>query len=336
MATLQQNAESKIICLLCPHLCKLAKGKTGICGVRRNNGGKIELLTYGIISGISPDPIEKKPLYHFFPGSNILSVGSYGCNLRCDFCQNYHISQNIRYDSGTRLSPESLVMQALSLKNNIGIAYTYNEPVIWFEYVRDVALLIKQKGMKNVMVSNGYVTPEALGEFIEFTDAFNIDLKSFSDNTYRKLTGASLEPVKASLSKIAKSGKHLEVTTLIVTGQNDSEPEFEHQVKWMAEELGTSIPFHISRYFPMFRRTDPSTPEKTLLRLYEIASKHLKYVYIGNSGIDAGHDTFCPECKSLITGRAGYQVRNYNVNEGMCLKCGTEIYRNFTFSFSQK
>lgn len=333
MKELFRISKKKLECLLCPHFCKIAEGKTGICGVRKNTGVKIELLTYGVISGFSLDPIEKKPLYHFFPGNNILSIGSYGCNMRCDFCQNYHISQNISGKLIPEISPEEILRNSLSAKKNIGIAFTYNEPVIWFEFVKDVALLVKSNGLHTVMVTNGYVNPEPLEEYLQFIDAFNVDLKAFNNNFYKNLTGADLKPVKASLKMIMKAGRHLEITTLIITGQNDNESEMEQQVKWIADELGRDVPFHLSRYFPMFKRTDPTTPHNTLMNLYDIARNHLQNVYLGNTMSESGQDTRCPNCNTIITKRSGYYIQHQNVKEGKCTKCGTRVYKYFT-SFS--
>jgi pyruvate formate lyase activating enzyme len=332
MLKLEQIVENKLQCLLCPHLCKLGEGKTGICGVRKNTGEKIELTTYGVISGYSLDPVEKKPLYHFFPGYNILSVGSYGCNMRCDFCQNYQISQNLRENVRSAVSPDELVDNALAARNNIGIAFTYNEPGIWFEYVMDTATQAKEKGLYTVMVTNGYLNKLPLGELIEVIDAFNVDHKAFNESFYKKLTGAHLEPVKNSLKQIARAGRHLEITTLLIPGQNDNADEMENEVNWIASELGDEIPFHLSRYFPTYKRTDPATPPDTLNRHFEIASGRLKYVYMGNTASKAGQDTICPECKTLVTKRSGYQTRHVNVNNGKCANCGKEIYRFFTFS----
>jgi pyruvate formate lyase activating enzyme len=334
MITLSKKNDDKIECLLCPHYCKLREGKTGICGARKNNGETIELLTYGVISGYALDPIEKKPLYHFYPGTNILSIGSYGCNMRCDFCQNYNISQRTLSGFTTRSEPEKIIKDAQSALHNIGIAFTYNEPVIWFEFIRDVALKAKKKGLRIVMVSNGYVNKEPLDEIISFTDAFNIDLKAFNGEFYRKLTGADIEPVKNSLKQIAKSGKHLEITTLILPDQNDDEKEMTLQTEWIAGELGKDTPFHLSRYFPMFRREDPPTPHETLAKLFAVASKNLTYVYVGNMVSDTGQNTVCPKCGKTVTKRSGYNIRLLNLDKkGRCSGCGTPVYKHFT-SFS--
>ncbi len=326
----------RIECQVCPHYCKIAEGRTGICGVRKNNGKEIELTTYGIISGYSLDPVEKKPLYHFFPGYNILSIGSFGCNMRCDFCQNYNISQTVPEITGKKMAPEELVVAALSSKKNIGMAFTYNEPTISLEFIRDVAVSIKNAGMMTVLVSNGYVNKDPLSEIIEFMDAFNIDLKAFNNNSYRKLTGADLEPVKNSLKQIAKSGRHLEITSLIIPGHNDKEEEMILQTEWIAGELGKNVPFHLSKYFPMYKRNDPETSLETLMQLYEIASARLNYVYVGNTHLDTGQNTNCPGCGQVVTYRSGYNTRTLNLDEnGKCTRCGTLIYSDLTFSLKK-
>lgn len=328
-----KNGE-KTECLLCPHYCKLSAGKAGICGARKSDGEKIDLLTYGIISGYALDPVEKKPLYHFYPGTNILSLGSYGCNMKCDFCQNYNISQRILAGFSSRTEPEKIIKNAVDSLNNIGIAFTYNEPVIWFEFIRDVAHKAKKRGLRIVLVSNGYVNREPLEEIISFTDAFNIDLKAFNDSFYRKLTGADPEPVKNTLKQIAHSGRHLEITTLIIPGQNDDEKEMAMEAEWIAGELGKDVPLHLSRYFPIYKREDPATPAETIKKLFETASKYLTYVYIGNMVSKGGQDTKCPKCGKLVTRRSGYNIKLMNLDQkGRCTGCGTLIYKNFT-SFS--
>lgn len=322
---------NKIQCTLCPHNCIIADGRTGICGARKNNGGNIELITYGIISGYALDPVEKKPLYHFYPGTNILSIGSYGCNMKCDFCQNYNISQRVAAGFTTVTEAEKIVGDAQASPDNTGIAFTYNEPVIWFEYIRDVALKAREKGLKTVMVSNGYVNPDPLEEIISFTDAFNIDLKAFSDESYWRLTGAGIEPVRESLKMIAKSGRHLEITTLIIPDQNDCADEIDKEARWIASELGKDIPFHLSRYFPMYKREDPATSGATISGLAEIASRSLDYVYAGNISSGIFQDTKCPVCHKTVTGRSGYSVRLMNLDKmGNCASCGTKIYTYFT------
>lgn len=331
--SLSKIYENKQECLLCPHFCKLATGNTGICGVRKNTGTTIELMTYGVISSFSLDPVEKKPLYHFYPGHNILSVGSYGCNMRCDFCQNYHISQNVPSVSSSPVRPEKIVKDALSAKNNIGVAFTYNEPVIWYEFMRDVAQEAKKEGLKTVMVSNGFVNKDPLEDILGFIDAFNIDLKAFNNNFYKKLTGAEIEPVKNCLKQIARSGRHLEITTLIIPGQNDDEKEMEMQTDWIAGELGKDVPLHLSRYYPMFKREDISTPQESLEILYDIASEKLNHVYLGNTVSQNGQDTYCPNCGTIVTERSGYKTKLQNLDEkGRCSNCGTIVYPHFISS----
>jgi pyruvate formate lyase activating enzyme len=337
MIQLSRNSGEKTECLLCPHNCSIANGNYGICGVRKNIDGRIELQTYGVLSALSLDPIEKKPLYHFFPGHNILSAGSYGCNLRCDFCQNFSISQS-GYESNNhekKISADTLVTRASEAPGNIGLAFTYNEPVIWFEFMKDAAQLAKRKGLYTSMVSNGFVNKEPLNEIMEFIDAFNIDLKAFTEAFYKKLTGARLEPVKDTLKMIAAKGKHLEVTTLIIPGRNDDAAEMKKEADWIAGELGKDVPLHLSRYYPMYRRNDPATTDETLLRLYEIASEKLDYVYIGNSRSASGQNTNCPDCGICVTQRSGYSTRLINIDSnGCCTGCGKLIYRNFSISSS--
>jgi pyruvate formate lyase activating enzyme len=326
-----------IECRLCPHFCRITTGRKGICGVRKNTGEKIELMTYGAISGYSLDPVEKKPLYHFFPGMNVLSIGSFGCNMRCDFCQNWQISQNKDDNYSLNSDPEKIVSDSLSARNNVGLAFTYNEPIVWFEFMRDMALRIKEKGLCTVMVSNGFVNPDPLKEITGFIDAFNIDLKAFNQDFYKKMTGADLEPVKESIRQISKSGRHFELTTLVIPGRNDSEKEMEEEVKWIAGETGDETPLHLSRYFPMYKRDDPATPQATLDKMYGIASKYLKYVYTGNTDSLNGQDTRCSRCGTTVTRRAGYNVRLTGLDkEGNCLKCGNRVYGNFTFSLREE
>jgi pyruvate formate lyase activating enzyme len=333
MISLTRKSDNKLECILCPHYCKISTGKTGICGVRKNTGEKIDLTTYGVLSGYALDPVEKKPLYHFFPGHNILSIGSFGCNMRCDFCQNYHISQRVpdELTNGKRIS--EIIGDALSAEKNIGIAFTYNEPIISFEYMRDVAQLAKTKGLSTVMVSNGYVNEAPLKEILEFIDAFNIDLKAFNNSFYKKLTGADIEPVKNSLKQISRSGRHLEVTTLVIPQLNDDEKEMKLQTRWIANELGRFIPFHLSGYFPTYKRNTPPTSEESLKRLFDIASENLDYVYMGNTNSVYGQNTSCPSCGTEVTIRLGYKTILKNLDKnGKCTSCGNPVYKFITFS----
>lgn len=325
----RHGTDGDMRCLLCPHACIIHESKTGICGVRENDGKSIRLTTYGIISGYGLDPVEKKPLYHFCPGKMILSVGSYGCNLKCDFCQNYHISQNIQKEDGNRLSPGELVARAARAPGNIGIAYTYNEPVIWYEYVTDCAALAASAGLKNVLVTNGYVSRKPLARLIEVTDAFNIDLKAFDNDFYRRFTGATLKPVLDAISDVAASGRHLEITTLVIPGLNDSDDSMKREAEWIALNAGRNVPLHLSRYFPTYRRNTPSTPSDTILRLKDIASQHLDYVYTGNmSGSESGSDTECPSCHNVLIKRYGYRTHLAGITPGgRCSKCNEPVIK---------
>lgn len=325
----RMNLGNSITCNICPHNCRIKPGNTGICGVRKNTGEEIELLTYGIISGIALDPVEKKPLYHFYPGKYILSIGSFGCNMRCDFCQNYHISQNTALDEGRRMSVDEIVREAINSPGNKGIAFTYNEPVIWYEFVMDVASGIIDAGLKTVMVTNGYATPESLNGFLKLIDAFNVDLKAFNGDFYKRYTGSDIDPVKNALKKIRKAEKHLEITTLIIPGLNDNTDDFKEQVKWISEELGKDVPLHLSRYYPMYRRNTPATSETTLRKIFEIASSTLDYVYLGNIISDEGSSTYCPNCRNTVTTRHRYGIIEMNAVDGKCRACGFPVFKYF-------
>lgn len=269
-------------CHICPKGCVIKEDKLGICGARINKGGEVVADNYGKITSIALDPIEKKPLRRFMPGSNILSVGSYGCNFRCSFCQNHRISMNHNPADYIKMSPEQLVSKAVDLlpQGNIGLAYTYNEPLIGYEFVRDCASLAAEKGLLNVVVTNGYVNQEPLRELLPLIDAFNIDLKSFSEKFYKKI-GGDLEVVKNSIIIASKKG-HVEVTTLIIEGENDGVEEMEELSAWLAG-VNPNIPFHVSRFFPAYEMQGRmATSEGTVRRLGKIAGQYLKYVYCGN------------------------------------------------------
>ena len=273
----------KIRCGICPQGCELEDGQVGFCRARSARDGAVVCDNYGLITSMALDPIEKKPLRRFYPGSTILSVGSFGCNLRCPFCQNYEISMCSRERARTVfVSPEELVNRAVALKpsRNIGIAYTYNEPLVGCEYVRDCAALAHEHGLKNVLVTNGYVNEEPLRALLPLIDAMNIDLKAFTEDFYRTLHG-HIEPVKRTIS-IAAEACHVEVTTLIVPGRNDSAEEMRDLSEWLSG-ISADIPLHISRFFPRYRMTDgTATPVETVYALVDIARERLKYVYTGN------------------------------------------------------
>ena len=312
----------EIRCTLCPHRCLLSEGSLGVCRTRKNSNGKLVTLIYGCVSSLALDPIEKKPLYHFYPGKDILSAGTVGCNFHCPYCQNWQISQNVEAVC-SYISPEELVGRALK-ENSIGIAYTYSEPLIWYEYVRDSAELCRKKNLKNVLVTNGYIEPKPLEELLPLIDAMNIDLKSFREDYYRRLCGGSLEPVLKTI-RLSSRHCHVELTHLIVPGENDSVQEIEGMCGWIEKEIGKDTPFHISRYFPNYKFDTPFTPDTILKRAYSIAKKHLSYVYIGNADLPGASDTKCPSCGEVLVGRSGYDTRIVSVKDNKCLKCGQKI-----------
>ncbi|GHU44317.1 AmmeMemoRadiSam system radical SAM enzyme [Clostridia bacterium] len=264
-------------CKLCPHYCDISENAYGFCGVRKNVDGEIVSDNYGKITSLALDPIEKKPLYHFFPGSKILSVGSYGCNMKCGFCQNFEISQNkANYEY---LSPEKLTEIAINTQDNIGVAFTYNEPTISFEYVVDCAKLLKQADLNVVLVSNGQINSAPLEKLANLVDAWNIDMKAWSEDFYKRQFG-DFETAKRTVEIVSKTA-HVEITTLIIPGENDNDYEIAAMSKWLAG-ISADIPLHLSRYFPRYNYDKPATPKDTLFRLVRIAKQQLNYVYVGN------------------------------------------------------
>jgi len=276
--------ENQVQCFLCPHHCIIKQGKRGLCKVRKNIEGILVSEVYGQLSAINIDPIEKKPLYQFHPQGIILSVGSIGCNLFCDFCQNCDISQSSvdEYPYLKYYDAEDVVGIATNYHSNIGIAYTYNEPTVWYEFMYDIAREAKKKNMKNVMISNGFINRKPLEDILPFMDAFNIDLKAFTEHFYTKLTKSHLLPVLETLKTIRQNKKHLELTNLIIPGWNDDEITFTEMIKWIKNELGEETILHLSRYSPRYKLAINATPLETLNNLKIIARKNLKYVYLGN------------------------------------------------------
>ncbi len=274
----------KVHCYLCPHNCRIPSKGRGLCGVRKNMDGTLYSLNYGEISSVAVDPIEKKPLSRFHPGSFILSVGSVGCNLKCPFCQNHSIAQVKPEEIHTyHGNSDEIVTKAVSLvkQGNIGIAYTYNEPSIWYEFVYETSQKAKEKGLLNVLVTNGYISEEPLRLLLPYIDAMNIDLKAYNEKFYKELVKGGLEEVKETIERSA-SHCHVEVTTLVIPGWNDSVEEMDEMTRWLAS-ISPEIPLHLSRYFPNYEMKDrPPTPVKTLSELKHAAEKHLKYVYLGN------------------------------------------------------
>ena len=275
----QKLEANKVQCQLCPKRCIIVPGKRGFCAVRKNVDGTLYSEIYGQTTSVALDPIEKKPLYRFHPGTFILSLGTRGCNFACPYCQNWHISQDP--DAFTQPITSSEIIRQAKKARSIGIAYTYNEPIIWYEFVLDTAQVAKNEGLKNVLVTNGYINPEPLRELMPFIDALNIDLKSMEDSFYRKYCSATLQPVLETIKTAAKSA-HVELTNLVIPTLNDKEENFEKLRDWIFENLGAEVPLHFSRYFPCCKMRIPPTPLKTLERAREIVVQKLKYVYLGN------------------------------------------------------
>jgi len=318
-ARFYEQTDDGLLCLLCPNCCRLQPGEIGHCLSRgADNAGNMQLYSYARIVAANVDPIEKKPLYHVFPGRPIYSIGTYGCNLHCRFCQNSDISQHQHV--GSELTPQQLVAEAKSIKDNIGVAFTYNEPGIWFEYICDSAPLLRQAGLLTVMVTNGYLNPEPWSELCRHVDAMNIDLKSFNPDFYKNICGGQLEIVKNNIIAAIKAGVHVEITHLVVTALNDDIGEFSKLVDWLAE-LSDRVPLHISRYFPRYLELAPPTDPALIDSFVEVAAKKLKFVYPGN--VSASQDTFCPACRSLLIKRRAYNVMvNYQSN--IC-QCGEKL-----------
>lgn len=313
----RKEPESRVVCDLCPHNCRIAPGADGICGVRGNRDGILYARTYGRVATTHMDPIEKKPLYHFMPGENILSVGTTGCNLQCTFCQNWDLVQSAIPSGYT--SPEKLVNQTLDHRS-MGIAYTYNEPGIWFEYLMDCAKCAHDAGLKNVLVTNGFLSPEPWSAICTVADAMNIDLKSIDPRFYRSLCKGALEPVLENI-KTAAAACHIEVTNLIVTGENDSHDNIEALIDFIAG-VNDAIPLHFSRYFPQNKMTAPATSPETLKWAVATARKKLKYVYAGNIALPNASDTICPGCDAPVIRRNGYRTNTSGLADGACSACG--------------
>jgi len=319
----------KVECTLCPHHCKVAQGQRGICGVRENRDGKLVSLVYGKLAASHVDPIEKKPLFHFLPGSSAYSIATVGCNLSCPFCQNYELSLACRdmeriggFDAGV----EQVVAEALS-SGCQSLCFTYSEPTVFFEYMLDLAILGKEKGLKTTMVSNGFIEPEPLKELSSYMDAANIDLKAFSEKTYRQILKGRLQPVLDTISALHSLGVWTEVTTLIVPEMNDSDEELREIGSFLAE-LGNEIPWHVSRYYPRNLWSSPGpTPVSALRRALQIGREAgLKYVYTGNVPGEPSESTACPECGQLVIERWGYTVSKLRLGPaGRCSSCNAKI-----------
>lgn len=311
-------SEGRVKCDLCPQRCVIRDGERGECDLRENRGGSLYASAYGELASTAIDPIEKKPIYHFHPGDYVLSTGPNGCNLRCRGCQNYQVSQD---KAATHyLSAEALAQLAVA-HDSPGIAYTYTEPLVWWEYVRDSCRAARDRGLYNVAVTNGFLEEEPAREIAAHLDAANVDIKSLSDEFYRDYCGGKLEPVLRT-AVIFKEKLHLEITHLLVTGLNDGEDDVAFFVKWVLDNLGRDTPVHFSRYFPHYEMDAPPTPTHHLLRAKEIAERDLYYVYLGNVAGIGGTDTNCPQCGNLLVDRKGYRAVVVGLEDGKCNNCG--------------
>ncbi|MFC1637523.1 AmmeMemoRadiSam system radical SAM enzyme [Candidatus Margulisiibacteriota bacterium] len=328
----KQLKDNKVQCTLCPWLCKIAPNKVGICGVRQNIDGKLYSLIYNKVSSIAADPIEKKPLNHFHPGTRVLSLGTFGCNMRCGHCQNWQIA-HVKLDSpqvpGTEDIPPERVIELAREAKCQGVAWTYNEPVIWFEYSLDGAKLAKKAGLYTVWVTNGYITTEALDMIGPYLDAFRVDVKGFSEDFYFKLTKIKdFKPVLAAAERAKKKwNMHVEVITLVIPTMNDDDAQLKGIAKWIRDKLGPETPWHVTRFTPYLEYSHlPATPIETLERAQKIGFEAgLQFVYVGNVAGHKGENTYCPKCKKLLIERVGYQTEIRSVAAGKCGSCGADL-----------
>lgn len=316
----EKLAEGRVHCHLCPQECKINEGKRGICRARSNHEGALYSDIYERILACHLDPIEKKPLYHFHPGKSILSIGTRGCNQRCDFCQNWEM---VETDApGTYLTSDEIAAMA-DRSGSIGMAYTYNEPFIWFEFVLECARKVRERGLKNVLVTNGFVNPEPLEELLPFVDAMNIDVKSMDPDFYRKICKSSLEPVLVTCRR-AKGDCHVEITNLLIPTLNDSDELIGELVDFVAG-LGRETPLHFSAYYPCHKMTIEPTPVETLRRAFQIARERLDFVYLGNVRAEDAGSSRCPECGGMVVERDGYITRAHGLDGSRCANCGNEL-----------
>lgn len=322
--------DKRVRCKLCAHRCLIGDGKLGFCRVRKNVGGVLYSLNYDKVISANPDPIEKKPLFHFQPGTKSFSIATMGCNFQCEFCQNWQISQAAIETGGIDgepISPETIVKAALR-SGCKSIAYTYTEPTVFMELCADCGRLAKQKGMRNVFVTNGYQTPEAIDFAAEWLDGINVDLKAFSEDYYSRLCKARLAPVLETIEYIAKHTRlWMELTTLVVPGENDSQDELKALADFIVTKAGANVPWHISRFYPQYKYLDAvPTPIESLERAYEIGKKAgLHYVYLGNVPGSRRESTFCYNCGRLLIERIGYEVSANYVKDSRCPDCGTKV-----------
>ncbi|MCF6179400.1 MAG: AmmeMemoRadiSam system radical SAM enzyme [Geopsychrobacter sp.] len=325
----EKLGDNRVRCQLCPYNCVISAGQTGYCGVRKNIEGRLFALTYGKVISIAVDPIEKKPLHHFYPGASALSIGTFGCNLRCQHCQNWQISHQDATVEDEHLQdlPSEQVIAMARRRDCEVIAYTYNEPSIWFEYLLDTARLAKQAGIFNVMVTAGMINPTALKSLLNYVDVYRLDIKGFSEELYQRLTGRKLLAQVLENARIAfKAGAHLEIVTNIIPNWNDSQAQLDGLSRWIVHNLGPDIPWHVTRYHPAYKLTEPATPVETLNRAREIGFKNgLRYIYVGNVPGHPGQNTLCPGCGKTLIDRTGFVIGNNHILKGCCEFCGHKI-----------
>ena len=321
--------DGRVRCEVCPRFCTLREGQRGLCFIRANEGGAIKLTSYGRSSGFCIDPIEKKPLNHFLPGTPVLSFGTAGCNLTCKFCQNWDISKSREIDTLADAASPELLAEAAHRHGCRSVAFTYNDPVIFLEYAVDVAAACHERGIKTVAVTAGYICPEPRTEFFRHIDAANIDLKAFTENFYYQLCSAHLQPVLDTLVYLKnETDVWFEVTTLLIPGENDSDAEVERLAAWFLDNLGPDVPLHFTAFHPDFKmRNKPRTPHKTLLGAQRIArTAGLNYVYVGNVHDEVGSSTYCPGCGIKVIGRDWYVLSDWRVDSaGRCTECATPV-----------
>lgn len=320
-------SDKKVKCTLCPHECILRIGQTGICHVRKNIDGNLISLAYSNPCAVNIDPIEKKPLYHFLPGTKTFSIATAGCNLSCKNCQNFSISQvGPTETSNYYLQPHEVVKNALE-NNCQTISYTYTEPLVFFEYTLDTAKIAHKNNLKNILVSAGYINPEPLKEIIPFIDAANIDLKSFDENIYKKISSAKLKPVLETLLNLKKNNVWLEITNLIIPGHTDNFEMIERMTKWLFENGFEKTPIHFSKFYPVYKLSNErSTPDSSIEKAIEIAEKNgLKFIYSGNIRGHKNENTFCTACHSILIERDGFKSKIINLKEGKCKICEEKI-----------
>ena len=312
---------NKTRCVLCPHRCFISNHHTGLCLARQNEEGVLYAASYGELTSYAVDPVEKKPLYNFYPGTELFSIGSWGCNFKCTFCQNWQISQQ---KAATEHFESEDIIRITKENNSIGIAYTYNEPLIGYEFVYDTCRLARENKLKNVIVTNGYISEEPLKELLPFVDAINIDLKSFSGAFYREVCAGQLDPVLRAIKQSYDAGIHVELTTLVIPGLNDNE-DINRIVDWVAA-LSPDIPLHFSRYFPKYKMNLEPTDLEALNAAYEIGKKKLKYVYMGNVSSElGGNDTYCPKCGKEVIKRDFLSIDASGIFDGKCKYCNQKI-----------